>query len=117
MKDVNEKVVLRIGDGGIENNRLQFALLIGSTQYKLQSNTLLNANQWYYIAATYDGSDMKLYINGEVDNSSSRTGNIDAGAGNLLIGGNSGGRYLDGKIDEVRIWSTARLVIRLASIS
>ncbi|MCF8265691.1 MAG: fibronectin type III domain-containing protein, partial [Melioribacteraceae bacterium] len=115
VKDANEKLVLRIGDGGIENNRLQFVLSIGNTQYKLQANTLLSADTWYHVAAAYDGSNMKLYINGVEDNTTGRTGNIDAGAGNLLIGGNSGGRRLDGKMDEVRIWSTARSASEISS--
>jgi len=79
------------------------------------NNTLIGSapatNQWTHIAATYDGSDMQIYINGILDNSMSV-----AGSGALINNTNSlriGGGHIvshefDGKIDEVRIWSSVR---------
>ncbi len=108
IKDSAENVVFRIGDGGIENNRLQFVLDFGSGQVKLQANTLLSTNQWYHVAGVYDGSSMQLYINGVLDNSSNQTGTITSGNGTLLLSGNGNERLFDGNIEEARIWSDAR---------
>ncbi len=110
VKDVNEKVVLRLGDSDQDNNKPQFVLSLEGGTHKLTAITQLNANQWYNIAATYDGTTMKLYINGALDNSLNIMGGntITSGAGNLVIGGNSGGRYLDGKLDEIRVWNDTR---------
>ena len=71
-----------------------------------QSYTV-NANQWYHIVATLDGTTARFYIN-----------SIEIGAGLtytstntntiLRIGANpSNTQYFNGKIDEVAIWNTA----------
>ncbi len=45
----------------------------------VQSSTLLNTNQWYYIYVTYDGTNLKLYLNGVLDTTQSATGTITSG--------------------------------------
>ncbi len=76
----------------------------------------LTAGTWYHIAATYDGSNMKLYVNGvQSGTSKAATLSIADNTKNLLIGrvwgsrGNvSAGGSFAGKLDELRISSTAR---------
>ena len=101
--------LLRLGDGEWVNNKAQFVLYFGSDQVKLDGTTELAANTWYHIAGVYsDGSGMKLYINGKLDASNDQSGSFTSNT-NFYIASNDGtGRYLDGSIDEVRIWSDAR---------
>ncbi|UHO38091.1 T9SS type A sorting domain-containing protein [Chryseobacterium capnotolerans] len=99
--------LLRLGDAGLANNKLQFVLSINNVQQKLASSTALNANTWYHVAATYDGSTMKLYINGTLDASKAQTGNVNSnGAFNVGYLYNTS-RNFNGKIDEVRVWKKA----------
>jgi len=35
-----------------------------------------NADEWFHLVAVYDGTDFKIYVNGVVDGSSGKTGNI-----------------------------------------
>lgn len=103
----NNSAMLRFGDGNLANNKLQFILSFGSSQIKLNSNTGLNTNTWYHIAATYDGSLMKLYINGALDASTSGSGNFTAN-GILYLGRNyDNSRALNGFMDEFRVWKKA----------
>lgn len=98
---------LRLGDGNLANNKLQFVLSINNVQQKLASNIALNANTWYHVAATYDGSTMKLYINGTLDASRSQSGNFTSnGAFNVGYLYNVS-RNFNGKVDEVRVWRRA----------
>jgi hypothetical protein len=98
---------LRLGDANIANNKLQFVLSINSVQQKLTTATALNANTWYHIAATYDGSSMKIYINGVLDASKSQTGSVNSnGAFNVGYLYNTS-RNFNGKVDEVRVWKRA----------
>lgn len=60
-----------------------------------------NSNEWYHIVGTYDGNEMRIYINGILDNYMSKTGTIDSvGVTDVFIGSN----YL-GEIDEVILFN------------
>ncbi len=64
---------------------------------------------WAYLAATYDGTMLSLYVNGIVMASAFESGNIITSGGALRFGGNSiWGEYFVGTIDEVRIYNQAR---------
>lgn len=67
-------------------------------------------NTWYHIAGTYDGSTMRLYVNGVEVATGALTGNIGLASNNLFFGDDPQftGRYFPGRIDEVRIWNTTR---------
>jgi len=69
----------------------------------------LPLNTWTHLAATYDGTRMKLYYNGELKVETSATGKIDTNDIPLSIGRNSEGdrEHYIGLIDEVAIWRGA----------
>lgn len=108
----DETALIRIGDGGnIDNNQAQFAIKAGSTAYKVNSATRLNANEWYHIVGVYTGSKINIYINGVLDGSADASGTVVTNSNNTVIGTYANGvdrRELDGQIDEVRIWNIAR---------
>lgn len=67
---------------------------------------------WQHIACTYNGSEMKLYVDGVLIDSKARNGEIDWS--NLPIEARIGSYidddekyYFDGQIDDIRIWSRA----------
>jgi len=66
---------------------------------------------WYMVTGTYDGSNMKLYVNGVLEGTSPRTGNIGMQTGQLNIGsGFYGGNqvdYVDGVVDYARVYNRA----------
>ena len=76
--------------------------------HKLYGGPSLNANQWIHLAGTYDGTTLRLYVNGNQVSSQPQTGGIDVTNGVLRIGGNSyWGEFFQGRIDEVRIYNRA----------
>lgn len=63
---------------------------------------------WTHLATTYDGANLKLYVNGTQVSSTAVTGNIIASSGALKIGGNAiWPEWFAGLIDEVRIYNRA----------
>lgn len=68
-------------------------------------------NQWYNLAVTYNGSVMRMFLDGNLIQETAATGVIASNTFPLTIGGQNGNfwnRNLNGKIDEVRISSVAR---------
>ena len=66
---------------------------------------VLNANTWYHVAATYDGAQMRLYVNGALDGSVAKTGAMTDNGLNVNIGQlvGSGGSF-NGLLDDVRVY-------------
>jgi len=105
--------VFRYGGTG----QLDFTFGDGSTWRDVSSPTnMLVLNKWQHVACTYDGSFIKLFVNGKEVASGSQTASITNSANNLNIGGSpqawtDGGnnnRRNYGQIDEVRIWNIVR---------
>jgi subtilisin family serine protease len=68
----------------------------------------LPLNTWTHLAATYDGSALRLYVNGTLASSRGVSGSMPNSTGALRIGGNAvWGEYFNGVIDEVRIYNRA----------
>jgi len=66
----------------------------------------LPLNTWTHVAMTYNGSMMRLYINGAEAGRRAMSGKLQTNSGPLRIGGNSiWGEYFNGLIDEVRIYN------------
>jgi len=66
---------------------------------------------WYHLAGVYDGTSIKIYINGILQGTTTATGAISGATGTTMYFGENPtwtGRFFDGKIDEVRIWNVAR---------
>lgn len=84
-------------------------LLDESEEIGLAGATTISPNTWYYIAGTWNGTIRTIYLNGNQDNSSSRTGTIGTDTRPLYLGGRIGGTDLiDGILDEVRISNISR---------
>ncbi len=68
----------------------------------------LNAKTWYYIACTFDGDRIRLYVDGEPRDSTRSIGaNPHSSREPLSLGGRSG-EFVKGVMDEVRIENKAR---------
>lgn len=79
----------------------------GSSQSAV-SNTGLTLNAWSHLALTYDGSVMRLYVNGVQKGTRNVTGNMYTSSNPLKFGGNGvWGEYFAGQLDEIRIYNRA----------
>ena len=105
---VEEEFLLRFGDTTIKPNQIQLA----GGGFPVTGKTEFEVDKWYHLAVVFDGSTIKLYVNGELD------GQVDAPRGPVILCGNTdkrrfcigssvNSRYLDGSISEVRVWKRA----------
>ena len=93
----------------------------GLTPERVTSQTVLAADEWHHVAATWDGSSLVLLIDGEVDAwelDVSGVMAVDAGK-RVLFGAQPGdtgvGYSFKGRLDNVRLWNTARSPQQIAA--
>ena len=98
---------------------LKFYNNSGALLINITSPYAITNDRWYHIAATYDGTTARLYIDGiEVVNGTTSAPSYSTEK--FLIGATydsdtptSPKNYFDGYIDEVRIWNTSLSVYQL----
>ncbi|MEE9303088.1 MAG: LamG-like jellyroll fold domain-containing protein, partial [Thiotrichaceae bacterium] len=98
-------------------NRIQFTLRDETSSFRnVISDTSLVNGVWSLVTAVYDvaGTNMHLYINGQLDKTTLGVGNLDANFYNgasmfSQIGGgdNNPGRFFQGSLDDIRIYNIA----------
>ena len=80
----------------------------GGTDKSAVGTSALPVNTWSHLAATYDGSNIRMYLNGTLVRTLAATGSMAASTGALRIGGNSiWGEYFAGLIDEAHVYNRA----------
>ena len=90
------------------SNSPQGEARFGSAIVQTPAPPALTAGVWTHLAVTYDGAALRVYRNGTQAATKAATGAIQTSTGALRIGGNLiWGEYLDGRIDEVRIYNRA----------
>ena len=102
---------------GLEGGRLQFFCNInksGGDNGYVQPNAEIEAGQWYHAVGVFDGSTVKLYLNGELVDSKPAGGTTihwpGGEAKNFVIGGDSspsGGAesFAKGRVSLARLYS------------
>ena len=89
---------------------------VGAGDANVYAASPLAANAWTHLAATYDGTTFRLYVNGAQVSSQAASGALVSSSGPLSIGGNGPyGEYFNGRIDEVRIYDRALSATEIAT--
>jgi hypothetical protein len=89
-----------------EVGNLGFLIKTDGGNFVVHSTTnTWNAGEWYHVAGTYDTNELKIYINGKLENMAEHAGTIDASDLTLWIGADDLPHYFPGAIDDVRIYN------------
>ena len=84
------------------------SVTVGRRYRVLPGGPWLLANTWTHLAATYDGTTQRLYVNGTQVAQRAQTGPIEVSSDPLRLGGNGiWGDFFKGHIDEVRVYERA----------
>ncbi len=94
------------------NNSLQPTLSVAGSptqNVNVTSAVAITTNAWHYIAASFDGNTLKIYVDGVLEGSASSPGGYMPCVNPLYIGSASWfrGGYTNGLIDEVQVYNTA----------
>ncbi|MGD0709588.1 MAG: LamG-like jellyroll fold domain-containing protein, partial [Bacteroidales bacterium] len=89
----------------------------GTANMEGTSNGFWTAGNWYFLACTYDGSYLNFYVNNNLIESKSVTGQINSYNTPLYFGGDptfSG--YAPGEIDDISIYNRALNTSEIAAL-
>jgi hypothetical protein len=92
---------------------------IGGTNTFIEKGNL-SEYVWYNVLVVYDGVKVKMYLNGVVQDSVSRSGSLGTSNLPLRFGRRAGAgtynNWFDGKIDDIAIWNRALTSQEVANI-
>jgi hypothetical protein len=117
----NTNCGLFVYGSNVTNQRAGLSLLSNKLYYAgsnndLIGNTALVPGRWYHVAATFDGTTLRLYVNGVLDASQAKTFNTtgtDWRMGTTALTGTAAREQLAGRLDEVRVYNTARTAAQI----
>lgn len=93
---------------GINGGLFKVAIQTDSMGWIWLGTKSVSPNTWTHVAATYDGSVIKLYINGLYQEQFVWVGgDVVDSLSDLRFGRRGAASYFDGKLDEVAVWNSA----------
>ncbi len=97
-----------------------FAIYDGSTNIAT-GTTALVAETWHHVAGVYDGSNLRIYLNGTEEDSTANTGSMSSTTAPVRIGAGSGGSGtespFDGEIGHCSIWDVGLSANEIKSLA
>lgn len=97
-------------EANIDGNKVAFSLTLDNAEFGVVGTTVMNNGTWYHVAGTWDGANQKVYVNGVLEATLARTGNVSDYGQTLSIGKYAldGNSNFDGAVDEARVTRSAR---------
>ena len=86
---------------------------------RLDAATPYTPGQWTHLAATYDGTTMKIYVNGALSGTQTRPSSLLGNSLPVAVGAQSlgeTGRFYSGAIDDARIYAYALNATEIAAL-
>ena len=91
--------------GNINTGVIHYSFTTNASWKSFDAKTAVTDGDWHHVAGTYDGSEFKLYLNGQVDAEVSPGTEPDTSDNLFFIGGcDIGGYWMSGSIDEVVLY-------------
>lgn len=88
----------------------------GSSYSIAQGTTALTTGQWHHLCGTISGEEMKLYVNGSLEDTTSYSVAISNTNQSVVIGGDGvSTNYLDGQISDVKLYDKALSAAEVAA--
>ncbi|NPD47418.1 MULTISPECIES: LamG-like jellyroll fold domain-containing protein [unclassified Lentimicrobium] len=90
----------------IANHILRFTVKTNYGVKDLDAKILLNNDSWYHMAMVYSGTDLEIYINGELDSFIPFSGEISSTSYDLVLGKARPDQdfYYRGRLDEIYLF-------------
>ena len=100
----------------MNSGKLEFIVLFGGINTLTGATTISNGVK-HHVAATYDGTTMRIYVDGASDGTLARSGVIGSSTDGLTVAANTGGAFqrFNGTLDECAYYTTVLSSTRIAA--
>ncbi len=111
-------------------SQLSYALRLSAGKAKVQadlsggsysaiSTGSVNDGQWHHLVGTFDGADLRIYVDGSLQATTATSGSLQYSTLSLQLGrfDASGADYLNGTIDEIAVYGSALSATRIQAHS
>ena len=112
--NMNWQAIVTSGDAAWvlqrNNNADSIGFRFGTTDLWTSGTRSVNDGQWHHIAATYDGALQKIYIDGTLEISGTKTGSSGTQTSYPILIGENGqqpGRVFNGSIGDMAVFTNA----------
>ncbi len=95
----------------VDTNEFATVFIYTGEWWLVQSTTLINPHKWYHLAGTYDGVNLRIFINGIEENAIVVNDTLTQNMENIRIGAlnpTPNNTNTNGSIEEARIWDVTR---------
>ena len=91
------------------DTNLPAGVIFTTQEVNVRGTKKLSLNTWTHLSVTYDGANMRFYVNGVLANTKPQTGKMATSSNPLRIGGNSvwPSEFFTGRIDDIRVYNRA----------
>lgn len=104
-KDEQKSSMLRFGENGLPLSSCQWVSPGGS----VVSSTEFSTDRWYTLSLVYDGSNLYMYVDGNLDAQGQYSGTVDFQRIEMGMSwtGYRSSQYFKGRVAEMRVWNRA----------
>ena len=109
----NVNVILRKGEGNPNNYQFmlgdsKICFILNQDDFNGRiSSTTLQTGKWYHAAVSYNAGSVAVYLNGDVDGTSSIASTIGNDSRNTYIGSRNGGDFTSNQISNIVVYNRA----------
>jgi hypothetical protein len=113
----------RVWQFRLNSGKLEFVKVGGTGGIVTASATtpLVNDGSWHHVAATYDGSNIRLYVDGALVKTQAASGNLGTATPRFAVGVNNSGSggsaagWFPGSVDEAAYYTTVLSDARISA--
>ncbi|MHC4406165.1 MAG: LamG domain-containing protein, partial [Planctomycetota bacterium] len=117
----NSQVLLSRGDAGklftlyLHENRVRMLVEYRPGRYTHANCPQPPVNVWTHLAGSYDGREIRVYVNGELQHAVAAPGRISKSGEPLFIGALApDARAFHGRLEDIRVWDRALADLEIA---